>query len=499
MTQNKLKKRFANEDIMRDIVPFKKDMLEKSFLYDFQKKLLDEAEKNWLYRTDTGTGKTFVALHHFLRETENRKKLLIICPKSKIKELGWDYEIRQMELHYGIHIEYETITYGKIRNLPVSPAKWSEYFIIIDECHNVKNGQSQQGEGALRLAQQCAGFILLSATPVPQGYEDMFNYFAMFEKMPYSVHWSFRQKYGVFKPVKNKYNKQTYDVLCGWREEGEEIMKKMFTSFASYPLKKDECLDLPDMIVRKVLFNQSSEYKHLEKAAKALIKFEHSGTPSDIFESITSVTNFLIKEPEKGFTKLNTGIPLSYMDSIAKLSYGMRLYSALEDKIEWIDDFINDTDNNIIVFYNYKAELRLLQEMIENHIKNHTKKEGLAVYTVDNLPDTKSAIEDKRQKVIFVQIMKGGAALNLQYCNEVIYLSPDYKYGQYEQSLGRAYRNGQKNKVTVYHLCAEDSIDERIYAVLSERAEVAKDIENFNLKDSDIQMNTVSDYLFIKN
>ncbi len=41
MTQNKLKKRFANEDIMRDIVPFKKDMLEKSFLYDFQKKLLN--------------------------------------------------------------------------------------------------------------------------------------------------------------------------------------------------------------------------------------------------------------------------------------------------------------------------------------------------------------------------------------------------------------------------------------------------------------------------
>lgn len=494
MTQNKLKKRFATEDIMRDIVPFTKDMLNKSFLYDFQKKLLDESSENWMYRTDTGTGKTFVALHHFLRETENRKKLLIICPKSKIKELGWDYEIRQMELHYGIHIEYETVTYGKIRNLPVTPDKWKEYFIIIDECHNVKNNKSQQGEGALRLVQQCAGFVLLSATPVPQGYEDMFNYFAMFDKMPYSVHWSFRQKYGVFKPIKNRYTGRTHDVLCGWREEGEEIMKKLFTSFASYPLKKDECLDLPDMIVRKVLFSQSNEYKYLEKAGKALIKFEHSKTPSDMFENLTSVTNFKIKEPEKGFTKLNTGVSLQYIDSIAKLSYAMRLYSALEDKIEWIDDFINDTSNNIIVFYNYKAELKLLQEMLENH----DKKEELSVYTVDNLPDTKSAISDTRQKVILVQIMKGGAALNLQYCNEVIYLSPDYKYGQYEQSLGRAYRNGQKKKVTVYHLCAEESIDERIYAVLSERAEVAKDIEDFNMKDSEMSMNSVADYLFIR-
>ena len=94
--------------------------------------------------------------------------------------------------------------------------------------------------------------------------------------------------------------------------------------------------------------------------------------------------------------------------------------------------------------------------------------------------------------------MKGGAALNLQYCNEVIYLSPDYRYGQYEQSLGRAYRNGQKKKVTVYHLAGEGTIDERIYAVLEERANVARDIENFNLKDSDIAMSSVSDWLFFK-
>ena len=73
MTQNKLKKRFATEDLIREIVPFNSQMLENSFLYGFQKELLDKGAKNWLYRTDTGTGKTFVALHHFLRETENKK------------------------------------------------------------------------------------------------------------------------------------------------------------------------------------------------------------------------------------------------------------------------------------------------------------------------------------------------------------------------------------------------------------------------------------------
>ena len=45
-----------------------------------------------------------------------------------------------------------------------------------------------------------------------------------------------------------------------------------------------------------------------------------------MFDSISSVANFKIKEDIKGFTKLDTGVPLSYIDSIGKLSYAMRLY-----------------------------------------------------------------------------------------------------------------------------------------------------------------------------
>lgn len=492
MTQKKLRKRFETEDLIRDIVPFKKEMLDNTFLYKFQKDLLDKASHNWLYRTDTGTGKTFVALHHFLRETENRKKLYIVCPKSKLKELGWDYEIRKMELHYNIKINYETVTYGKLRGLGVAPKKWEDVFVIIDECHNVKNFTSLQGKGAYLLTQQCAGFVLLSATPVPQGYNDMFNYLAMFGTMSHNDYWKFRKAYGIFRPVKNRYTHQYYDVLDGFRESGEKILKEMFTSFSSYPLKKNECLDLPDLVVQSVVFPKSSEYKVLEKAGKELLKYEkNKDFDEDVFESISSLTSFKIKE-SRTFTKLDTGVGLDYVTSIAKLSYAMRLYSNLSDKLEWISDFVNDTSNNIIVFYNYNAELKMLKDMLSAH----EKKNDFDVYTVDTLKDTKTMSEDTRQKVILVQIMKGGAALNLQYCNEVIYMSPDYKYGQYEQSLGRAYRNGQKNKVTVYHLKAEGTIDVRIYNVLSDRAYVSSDIENFGADDAR-RMETVSDYLFL--
>ena len=36
MTQKKLRKRFETEDLIRDIVPFKKEMLDNTFLYKFQ-------------------------------------------------------------------------------------------------------------------------------------------------------------------------------------------------------------------------------------------------------------------------------------------------------------------------------------------------------------------------------------------------------------------------------------------------------------------------------
>ena len=68
-----------------------------------------------------------------------------------------------------------------------------------------------------------------------------------------------------------------------------------------------------------------------------------------------------------------------------------------------------------------------------------------------------------------MQIQSGGAAIELQYCNEVIYFSPTFNYQDYYQSLGRAYRHGQNKNVSVYHMITKDTIEENVYRALNEK------------------------------
>ena len=74
-------------------------------------------------------------------------------------------------------------------------------------------------------------------------------------------------------------------------------------------------------------------------------------------------------------------------------------------------------------------------------------------------------VEDfqKGQKRVFLISLKaGGLGLNLTGANYVIHLDPWWNPAIEQQATDRAYRIGQKQKVTVYHLISEHTIEEKI-------------------------------------
>ena len=69
----------------------------------------------------------------------------------------------------------------------------------------------------------------------------------------------------------------------------------------------------------------------------------------------------------------------------------------------------------------------------------------------------------KGHKAVFLVSLKaGGLGLNLTGANYVIHLDPWWNPAIEQQATDRAYRIGQKQKVTVYHLIAENTIEEKI-------------------------------------
>ena len=68
-----------------------------------------------------------------------------------------------------------------------------------------------------------------------------------------------------------------------------------------------------------------------------------------------------------------------------------------------------------------------------------------------------------------------GHGLNLQHGGcRMVFLSLPWSLELYEQVIGRLHRSGQKHAVWVYVLLTEDTVDERMFQGLQDKADMAQ-------------------------
>jgi len=72
-------------------------------------------------------------------------------------------------------------------------------------------------------------------------------------------------------------------------------------------------------------------------------------------------------------------------------------------------------------------------------------------------------------QVLVAQIQVGGIGLNIQSAAVVVLCEPQLKPSTEAQAIARVHRMGQIHRVEVHRLCAADSIDERIIALLVDK------------------------------
>lgn len=409
------------------LIPLKKqrEILKNNILYDFQKDLLNKIDSDFLIAAETGTGKTIMSVYHYLRFSEG-EPLLIVVPPQKKKEGGWDRDIEFVSKQHDITIEYVQLSYG------VLAKQWDKYkgwFVVYDECHYIKNPTSQRGKAGMKLSQASTNFLLLSATPSANGWIDTINYMIMFGH--YKNKTQFLKEHAIYKdmfigrprPVK---------VVDDFTDKDK--LKEIYQSF-SIKLSKDDALDLPPLIFEDVQFKPTKEYKVIEK------------------DRVLEVEEELV-----------------LYDSVSKLQHGLRYYANQADKLKYAEMLAEGTNENIVIFYYYQDE--------KEHLKKIMKKLKKTIYEVSGqaakLPD-KSEWQHENS-VTLVQYMAGSAGIELQYANVVIFYTPTYSYQDYEQALGRCYRNGQEKKVTAYRFITKDTIEQAVYGALKNKKDFTEDL-----------------------
>lgn len=399
----------------------------EEILYEFQKEALKKATPNYFYALDTGTGKTITSIHHYMKYSKG-EPLLIVAPPQKIKEGGWDRDVEFVSKYYGVTIVYQQLSYGMLAK------RWNDfkdYFVIFDEAHYVKNPSSQRGKAALNLTRKSTHFSLLTATPMSNGWEDSYNYMIMFNYFKNKT--DMNRQHAIYG---NKFfGSRTIKVIEGWSRE--DILQKYYNSF-TVSISKDDALDLPPLVFRDVQLKQSKEYRTISK---------------------TRVLGEIA------------------FDNPSKLTHGLREWANKEEKLDYLMMLLESVSNNIVVFFQYTSEATAIKEEIIKYNTKH-KKAKKKVFEVSGKASTipkKETWSDLKHSITLVQYQAGSAGIELQYANLVVFYTPTYSFQDYSQALGRAYRNGQEKKVTVYRFITKGSIEQSVYEALERK-------EDFNEK-----------------
>ena len=149
------------------------------------------------------------------------------------------------------------------------------------------------------------------------------------------------------------------------------------------------------------------------------------------------------------------------VDDLKDSSKAMRMKEIIEEA--------EDDGRKVIVFSFFLDTIKKITEML-----------GKRCYGPINgsvTPQRRQDIIDDFDKapagsVLAAQIQAGGTGLNIQSASVVILCEPQFKPSTENQAISRAYRMGQTRNVLVYRLLCEDTVDERITALLESKQEI---------------------------
>ncbi len=392
-------------------------------LFPHQDRALNETYENnrVAYYLDMGLGKTFVGSEKMWEL--NTPFNLVICQKSKIDD--WK---KHFEDHYRYHVivfdqqkiekippeSVLIINYDKVWRRP-ELLKLKNFTLMLDESSMIKNESSNRTKYILKL--NADNVILLSGTPTGGKYEELWSQLHL-------LGWKINKKLFLKQFVVQEWDdlNQKYKIT-GYKNV--DRLKAKLKKHGAIFMKTEEVFDLPKVNDQIVKIPCTKEYQQFAK------------------DHIIEIGGDLLIGDTPTSKKL-------YLRQLAG-SYN-------QNKLHYLKDLIDSTNDRIIIFYNFKKEYASLVDMIDKPIS-----------TVNGDLKDLSAYEEYENSVTLIQYQAGAMGLNLQKANKIVYFTLTDKSELFEQSKKRIHRIGQDKPCFYYYLLTAGSIEWRMLDVLKER------------------------------
>ena len=395
---------------------------------------------------DMGLGKTFQTIGLLKNGTPLRT--LIVCPPALIA--GWKEELKAcgylVQTLMGSHVwSHPTVSAVETTVWLTSYPKVSQYVeklgaferIVLDEGHVIRNGKNTaRWQDCMALAKNAISRWILSATPVQNSLSDWRNL----------CQWLRCKCEDAMIP-------ELAPTLMLRRTMAE--LRSVIDSLPPPPRFVEHELSIPAGTKEGKLFRVLCDQMESAETSSmsALIKLElwmriqqFMVHPQIYIEAMRNKLKGAYPRPDWVTEGPQAGGATKWTACMTELA------AAVKEKI------------GTIVFCNFKAEMdRVEAAATEMGASAFAIRGGMGVEAVgEAVIAARKACQDGKAVVVVVQIVSGGAGLNLQFCQRILFLSQHWNPAVVHQAVGRAVRIGQRAVVQVHMFRIVDDVVDNI-------------------------------------
>ena len=356
------------------------------------------------------TGKTLTALN--TAELFGAKSVLFLTKKKAIGSIESDFE------KFGFSFELTVINNESIHKLD------KEFDLVIhDESHRFGSfPKPSKGAKEFKFRYSSLPLILLSGTPHPESYSQVFHQFWISRFSPFKEFGSFYKWANVF--VNKEVKHLGHGTVNDYSNAKQDLIKTYIDKYM-------------------IRFTQSE-----------------AGFETEVIENVLTV-------PMKPITyqiadKLKADLVVEGSDEVILADTGVKLMSKLHQIYSGTVKF--ESGNRKVLDYS-KAEFiqeRFKSDKIAIFYKFHAEWDMLKETLGDKLTDNVSEFDSDSDKWIALQVVSGREGISLASAKYLIYINIDFSAVSYWQSRDRLTTMSRKSN-EVFYIFANRGIESKIY------------------------------------
>ena len=422
-----------------------------------------------LIADEMGLGKTIqaIAASEIYKRELGIKKILVICPTSL--KYQWKSEIEKFSDNTTNVVEGSLVFRRKqyensdalfqimSYNMVVNDAEFiNEHMqpdlVILDEAQRIKNFRTKVS-AKLKQVQTPYCFVL-TGTPLENKLDELYSVVQFIDQFKLPPLYRFLERY------------QITDGETG-RVVGFKNLKEIAVSLSDSMIrrvKKEVLKQLPKRMDKTLFVPMTKEQTEL-----------HNDLGNTVSQLVAKWRRFhFLREEDRKRLMLSLSQMRMVCDSTFILDQKTRHDTKVTELMCILEEALTDPTQKVVVFSQWERMTRLVaEELTDRNI-------GFSNLNGNVLSKNRAGVLERFQNDpdcrVFVSTDAGGVGLNLQNASLMVNLDMPWNPAILEQRVGRIYRMGQTENVTIINMVATETIEHRMLGILEFKGEMARGV-----------------------